>query len=236
MNIVKRAVRRGKREITKAVRLRKLQKMGLKYISPTNDYIYRTNLPENGIVIDVGCSYEAEFSLYMIEHHGLKAFAVDPTRKHQPALKKLEQQYKGMFVHLPIAISAVDGLVTFHESKENESGSILEDHVNVQNDEIVEYEVESVTIRSLLSRIGVDHVAILKLDLEGAEYELLDKTEGKDLKPFDQIFVEFHHHAIKAYNQEDTQRLVKKIVGCGFQSFSLDNQNYIFLGIPKHIY
>ena len=226
MNIMYRAWRLLKRNLKKQMRLTKIKSLGLVYVSP--NFIYRVPLSEGGIVIDAGCSYEADFSLHMIEHHGQRSYGVDPTRKHQPQLEKIEKKYKGDFTHLPFAISSSDDSIIFHESTENESGSILCDHVNVKQDQVVEYEVEAVSLKSLLNRIGVDRVAILKLDLEGAEYELLYKLSKNDLVAFEQIFIEFHHHAVEQYSEKDTDILVKRIADFGYKSYSLDDHNYLF--------
>ena len=225
MSIVKRVIKRGRRELKKASRLRRLEELGLKYVHP--NFLYHADLKKDGVAVDAGCSYEADFSQYMINEHHLKAYGVDPTRKHQPALKALEERYVDRFTHLPLAISAQNGTLTFHESAENESGSLLDDHVNVRQDQITSYKVESVTLRALSERVG-DEVEILKLDLEGAEYALLDEVSADDLTPFKQVFIEFHHHAIPEYNVSDTARLVKRIEGFGYQSYSLDDHNYIF--------
>lgn len=226
MNIVRRALRTARRELKRSMRKRRLGGLGLCYVEPT--YIYKKNLPGDGVVIDVGCSYEAEFSRHMIERHGFMAYGVDPTRKHRAALQRLEQLYKGRFIHIPLAISVNNGVLTFNESKENESGSILEDHVNVRNDDIVTYDVDSVDINSLLGRLNLDRVSMLKLDLEGAEYDLLRNLGVEDLSPFDQIFVEFHHHAIEKYSKSDTAEIVSNLSGKGFNSYTLDDHNYLF--------
>ena len=194
MSIVKRVIRRGRRELKKAARLRKLRELGLIYVHP--NFLYHRELETDGIAIDAGCSYEADFSQYMIKEHQLRAYGVDPTKKHQPALEQLEEHYGDRFKHLPLAISAESGTLTFHESAENESGSLLDDHVNVRQDQITSYEVESVTLRTLSERVGADQIEILKLDLEGAEYALLEGVKAEDLTPFKQVFIEFHHHAI----------------------------------------
>ena len=226
MHFVQRAIRKVRRIIKKFFRLRKARREGLVFVEP--NFIYLPQLSEDSVVIDAGCGYEADFSLYMIKQHGVKSFAVDPTRKHRKALSVLEEKYKGHFLHLPFAISAVDGTLTFHESKVNESGSILEDHINVRQDETISYEVEAVSIKSLLKRIDAVQVDILKLDLEGAEYDLLKAIQEEELLPFKQIFVEFHHHAFSHISEAETQRIVKRISKCGFNSFSLDDHNYLF--------
>lgn len=226
MNIVQRIIRRGRRELKRIARQRRLEELGLTYVHP--NFLYHSDLKSEGVAVDAGCSYEADFSQYMIQEHGLKAYGVDPTRKHRPALEKLEAHYKGHFTHLPLAISAQSGTLTFHESAENESGSLLDEHVNVQQDQITSYEVESVTLKDLSERVGIDRIEILKLDLEGAEYALLEAVSAEELSPFKQVFIEFHHHAIPEYGIEDTARLVKRIESFGYKSYSLDDHNYIF--------
>ena len=229
MRFIYRVNRVIRRNVKKASRLRQFKKEGLVYIPP--NFIFFPELSSHSTVIDVGCSFEADFSIAMIEHHGAKAFAVDPTLKHRPALIKLCEKYKGRFEHLPFCISALDGVLVFYESKTNESGSIMPDHRNMLQDETISYEVTSMTLRSLLKHIGLDSVDILKLDIEGAEYDLLGKIKKVDILPFKQIFVEFHHHALPHHSESDTRRLVDKICDFGFKSYSLDDHNYLFIRI-----
>lgn len=227
LNIVRRAVRKADRSVKHAVRLRKARRTGLVYQPP--NYIYFPRFTHNSVVIDAGCGHVADFSLLLIEQYGVKAFGVDPTRKHQPALRAVEEQHPGRFMHLPLAITANGENVVFHESASNESGSILENHNNMMNDETTRYEVESVDLRSLLHRVQTNRIDIIKLDLEGAEYDLLSKAKQRDLLAFDQIFVEFHHHAIADIEPKDTLFIVSKMREQGFVSYSLDDRNYLFV-------
>ncbi len=226
MNFIKKAIRTISRKLKKRFRLIEARRKGFKYEAP--NFIFFPNLSSNSVVIDAGCSYEADFSLYMIKHYGLKAYGVDPTLKHRKALAVLEEKYKGNFMHMPLAIGAVDSTLTFYESENNESGSMLKDHVNVRQDKTISYEVEVVTLKSILPKIGVEKIDILKLDLEGAEYDLLHGINKDDLLPFNQIFIEFHHHALKQFNKTDTKRMVERICNLGYKSFSLDDHNYLF--------
>lgn len=226
MSLLSRIVGRIRRDVRKAVRLRRARAAGLVHVAP--NFLYSPRFVAGSVVVDAGCSYEADFSLYMIERHGARAFGVDPTQKHTPALRAIEKRFLGRFVHVPCAIAAVDGKLTFHESKDNESGSIFQDHVNMRHDATVSYDVEALTLKSLLRRIGAAEVEMLKLDLEGAEYDLLGAVEREQLLPFKQIFVEFHHHAVDRYGVEDTRRLVSRLADFGFSAFSLDDHNYLF--------
>ena len=226
MRFIQRVDRVIRRTFKKAWRLQQFKRRRIEYFPP--NFLFFPELNKNSTVIDVGSSYEADFSLYMIERYGAKAFAVDPTLKHRPALNKLSEKYNGRFEHISCCISASDGVLVFFESKTNESGSIMTDHHNMIRDETISYEVNAMTLRSLLNHIGLDSVDMLKLDIEGAEYDLLDKINKEDILPFRQIFVEFHHHAVQRFTEVDTRRLVNKICDFGYRSHTIDDHNYLF--------
>ncbi len=226
-----RVTRFASRTFKSFTRLHRLKKLGIHRIPP-NFLFVRDLITPNATVIDVGCSYEAEFAVAMIERYGAKAVAVDPTSKHRPALAKLADKHGQRFQHVPFAISSCNTTLTFYESRTNESGSILPDHVNAARDEVTSYEVRTLTPIALLDHLGLDSADILKLDIEGAEYELLQSIRADDLAPFRQIFIEFHHHAVQRYSEADTRLLVEKLRGYGYTSYSFDDHNYLFLRRP----
>jgi FkbM family methyltransferase len=200
--------------------------LGIKFLAP--NFIFMDKLDSKSTVVDVGCGFEADFSVAMINHYQLKAFGIDPTKKHQEKLRQIEEQHKGHFTHLRYAISQVEGKITFRESAEHESGSMLTDHVNVLNDTIIEYEVDSITLNQIPLKAGVHPIDILKLDIEGVEYELFNHITTEDLAAFQQLFVEFHHRSIRRFSRKDTRRIVKKIQTLGFKAITLDGDNYLF--------
>lgn len=203
----------------------KFRNLGLRFHKP--NFIYQDFLNENSRIIDVGCGFEADLSMLMIEKYGLTAFGVDPTKKHAPFLKELEAQSKGRFHHLPYAVSKDNQTLSFFESKENESGSILNEHTNIKNDEIIMYDVESLSLKELVKKTGSTSVDLLKLDIEGAEYELLKNVSKEDVAPFKQIFIEFHHHCTD-YSIKETEKIVQHLSEKNFKVFTRDNHNYLF--------
>ena len=226
MSILSRILRKIMRDTRRGVGVFKARKQGLEFIAP--NFVFWPRLSPDDIVIDVGCSYEADFSVLMIERYGARSFGVDPTRKHRNALAALEEKFLGKFIHLPVAVSSLNGELVFHESDINESGSLMDNHINVISDKIKSYSVESMTLPSLVKACGVERVSILKLDIEGAEYQLLADIKLSDLDAFDQVFVEFHHHAVSDFTISDTQSIVNRMNEFGFKSFSVDEHNYLF--------
>ena len=228
MHYVHRGFHAVHRILMKAVRRIWFRTKGIQYIPP--DFIFFI-YPENKkrlTVIDVGCGSIAEFSKNMIERYDAKCIAVDPTLKHKSALSDIARTYGDRFIHIPFAVCANDEILTFFQSNLNESGSIMTDHANIIRDEGISYEVRGITPTALLKYLKLEYVDILKLDIEGAEYELLERLDTNELMPFEQIFIEFHHHAVERYTKIDTRKIVNKICGIGFKSYSLDNHNYLF--------
>ena len=225
MGYFKRTVNYIKKHVRKYYGIKRANKLGISVYPP--NYIYFDRLNDKSIVVDVGCADDADYSVHIISQHNCIAYGVDPTRKHFASLRKLEQKYANAFFHLPYAVANQSGQLIFHESATNASGSILNDHINVKKDKVNSYPVEAVSINDLKLKIG-KKIDILKLDLEGAEYELLKNINPADLDNIEQIFIEFHHHCVDTYSIKDTQVLVKKIEGYGFKSFSADNHNFLF--------
>jgi len=225
MNILKRGQLKIHRTITRPLNLIKMKRLGIEFLPP--NYVFFDIFNENSVIVDVGCGHEAEFVKHMLDKHKLKAFGIDPTRKHSLTLKQLEELTSGKFQHLPIAVSKENTIITFYESMQNESGSILLDHTNVRKDELVTYDVESVNLNELVRRIGATTIDFIKLDLEGAEYGLLEKISEKDVSPFKQIFIEFHHHCTD-HTINETNRIVQRIRNNGFAVYTLDYHNYLF--------
>jgi FkbM family methyltransferase len=212
--------------LLKLIKSNKYKKLGLSGFEP--NYVFFDRLNEKSNIIDVGCGFEAEFSVTLINKHNLKAFAVDPTHKHAPYLKKIEDKYPLNFKHLQYALSAENGSTVFYEAEHCESGSLLNSHKNVLNDNITEYNVTLIDLPELLKITGLKKVDLLKIDIEGAEYTLFNDKNIEALKFVDQLFVEFHHISVKNYSNKDTLNIVKKIENAGFDSFCNDGLNYLF--------
>jgi len=191
------------------------------------NYLYVGAFGKESVVVDVGCGFEAEFSRHVIEKYGVRALGVDPTRKHAPFLAELAKRTNGRFQHVPLAVAPRSGELTFYESRQNESGSFLTSHTNIRHDDVTAYKVEAVGLNELSRKLGVQSVAYLKLDLEGAEYGLFDGLSEEDLGPFTQIFLECHHHCTE-HTFAETKQLVRVICKAGFSVFTLDRHNFLF--------
>ena len=149
---------------------------GIHYAPP--NYIFKGNFQKSSVIVDVGCGFDADFSMYMINKYGLRAIGIDPTLRHKDSLSVLSEKMNGRFSHELLAVSTVDGKILFNESEDNVSGSILSEHKNVSRDKIKKYEVESISLSKLPEHLGLSKIEYIKLDLEGAEYEIIKNIKA----------------------------------------------------------
>jgi hypothetical protein len=116
--------------------------------------------------------------------------------------------------------------MTFYEATDQISGSLFDGHVNASR--AISYAVTSMTLQDLVAHIGVSRIDVLKLDIEGAEYDLLAKQDDEWFRNIGQIIVEFHHHCIKAFSLDDTKRAIERLTLLGYHSYSVDGINFLF--------
>lgn len=222
-------LRNIKKKISFFIYLRQLKnysKLNNLEFVPDNILYYPTKKMEN--IFDCGCSKDAELAIALMNKYKAKVFCVDPTKKHSIHLRELEKKHNNL-KYLQYAIVAVSRKLQFHESINNESGSISKKHQNIKKDIIKSYEVEGLNLLSLINKVNVSEVDYIKLDLEGAEYDLINSLKENDLAPFKQIYIEFHHFCIEEKSYNDTVKCVSKIRDMGFKVYSLDFRNFLFV-------
>jgi FkbM family methyltransferase len=71
-------------------------------------------------------------------------------------------------------------------------------------------EVSTITLVDLLKKYNWEECDLLKVDVEGAEYEIFDSVSSDDLKKFKYLLIEFHN------NQGRVKSLIQKIKEAGF--------------------
>jgi FkbM family methyltransferase len=89
--------------------------------------------------------------------------------------------------------------------------------------------VECLTLETLTRRLGHTTLALLKLDIAGAEYMVLRRLLASTLRPA-QLLVEFHHH-LPGMSEEQTEGLVDSLRTVGYRLTCVDatGRMYSFL-------
>jgi len=107
--------------------------------------------------------------------------------------------------------------VPFYLSKNQEASSLNKELVKGHGlvDEGSQVNVRMTTLKEVCSLFDLTKIDLLKIDIEGAEYDLLENLSKEDFKKIDQISVEFHDF-IDPELRERTEKCIKKIRSHGY--------------------
>jgi FkbM family methyltransferase len=178
-------------------------------------------LNKESIVYSFGVGEDMSFDEQVIANFGCTVYGFDPTPK---SIKFVEG--KGPIEHytfLPVGIFDEDGVKRFFlpDNADYVSGSFLEkktENVAEANSVVVPVKKFSTIVREL----GHTRIGVLKLDIEGSEYSVLDDIFESGI-PIDQICIEFHHR-FKGVGIGMTQEAISKINKNGFLIAGISDQ------------
>jgi FkbM family methyltransferase len=145
-------------------------------------------IDHRSVVYSFGIGEDVTFDLALIERFGLTVHAFDPTPR---SLRWVEAQQltPGLVVH-EYGLAARDGPVKFFPpANPNHVSHTVLGRATTEQDAIT---VPMKRLETIMGELGHDHIDLLKLDIEGAEYEVIEKLEPSATRP-GQILVEFHH-------------------------------------------
>ncbi len=196
------------------------------FIEP--NYYIVNNLNATSLTFDIGTGNDANLSQDLIKKFALKSYGFDPTIRHYESLKQVEKETNGRFTLFNFALSDKIGEAPFYESEDNISGSFSTDHVNIKRDKVIKYKVKTTTLKNIFSIVSVEHADIIKIDIEGEEYKVIDSLNKELSDKVSQFIFEFHHHCIDKYSILDTLKSIKRLQSFDYRYYSEDGINYLF--------
>jgi FkbM family methyltransferase len=95
-------------------------------------------------------------------------------------------------------------------------------------------EIKCESLSDILRRNSLSRVDLLKLNCEGAEYEILYSTPKECFDTIDEIRMEYHGHKTAKYNLED---LMSFLEGFGYETTHLykykDDEGFLWMKKPN---
>lgn len=131
----------------------------------------------------------------MIEKYGTVHHGWDPTPTAEDFFTKRPPP-KGFTFH-KYGLGTSDGNITLKLPKGNQdSYTVMEYHQKAKPGTVTS--VQMLSLDSMLRRAKHSKLAILKIDIEGAEFDVIDDWNAKNYSiPADQVLVEFHQRYFK---------------------------------------
>lgn len=162
-------------------------------------------LGPDSVVYSVGIGCEVSFDKALIAAHGLHVHGFDPTA--EAARYVASQAMPPNFHFHPYGLSAADGeleIQAIRKPTDNYRAATVLDIGKGEGDTI---RVPMRSLTTIMRELGHDHVDVLKLDIEGGEYPVLEGLLAGDM-PIRQIVLEFHPHLI---NMQRHGRMIGRV-------------------------
>ena len=182
-------------------------------------------LSSGSVVYSVGIGDDVSFDLALIDRFGLVVHAFDPTPESHRWLA--DQVLPAAFVAHELGLSDRDGVIPFY-AHENEEWIA---HSTIRSAHTLATGVELPVRRlvTVMDELGHERVDVLKLDIEGAEYEVIDDLVESGAE-VDQLLVEFHHRFDRLTPQL-TRRAIRRLNEYGLRIFHVapNGDDYSFI-------
>jgi FkbM family methyltransferase len=147
-------------------------------------------LPRGATVVDVGANIGV-FSVFAARGGAGAVIAVEPFAKNAEYLERnLELNGCAGVRVVRGALADRDGAVRLYLGDRGVTHGLFAIHGETTTPPSVE--VEAWTLRTLMDRLGVDRIGLLKMDCEGSEGLVLRSAPGGLLERIDRVAMEFH--------------------------------------------
>lgn len=185
----------------------------------------------------VGAGEDISFDIALAKRFKGEIFIFDPTPRAidycNNTLKNLDQEVAKKITFFPHGVWSEDTNIKFYtpENKDHISHSIL----NLQK--TGDYFTAQVkTLKTICTELSIDQIDILKLDIEGAEYEVLKSIKLLNV-PIKQICVEFDElfNPLDQHYKSRIKEAIDRLYQLGYRIAQVDYPgNYTFLHEDYH--
>lgn len=191
-------------------------------------------LNRESIVYSFGVGDDISFDLSLIQRTGATVFAFDPT----VVLADLNSRFDipSSFHFYAWAAACEDGEMILYPRVEH--GRVSKTMYTLMENAHVKTQARQVparTIKSIANEFEHQKIDLIKIDIEGAEYGVIEDLLKSHLRPT-QILIEFHHrHA--GFSKHDTLNCIQEMRKAGYKIFSCSDliREIAFMHESQHL-
>jgi len=179
--------------------------------------IQKDSIDKDSKIISAGIGNDISFDLSIINKYDCNVIAVDPTPRVSDWLAT--QDLPPNFSYLPVGIAGYDGETKFFLPANSEHISHSQKPSNGNDGDFIIVPV--VTIKSLLNKYNWKFIDLLKMDIEGFEYDVINDFLLWNIH-VRQLLVEFHH-GMYGFTNTDTMNAIDLLNEKGYRIFSISS-------------
>ena len=176
-------------------------------------------LGEFSIVYSLGVGDNIDFDLALIKRCQSNVYAFDPTPSSQSFVGQDDRPRQ--FHFQAWAAAGDDGTLTLYPRvlRGGKLSEMMYTLVPEHSSGDSGVEVPAYTVATLVEKLGHSRIDLLKMDIEGAEYDVLDDLLESSIRP-GQLLVEFHHRFVENGLQR-TADVIARLQSEGYRMFSV---------------
>ena len=213
------------------LRRRKLRQLGIEPVPCDSATLYggdhgwvvdKSSIDSESIIYSVGVGSNIDFDLKLIDSLGVTIHAFDSTPRSIEWVKK--QNLPNKFIFHPVGLAAENGFMNFYPPAKSTSThfSPVDRYRNTDN----EIKAPVKNIDTIASELGHKKIDLLKMDIEGVEYEVIKALPDSEVI-INQILIEFHH-MYKDISISQTVEAINTLKNLGFELFNISQRTYEF--------
>jgi len=182
----------------------------MRLVSVRGHHIWPAPLTKDSVVVDAG-AHRGEFSAEMSRRFGCRCHLVEANPRLVETLS-----ITGAESITTAALAGRDGRGRLHVSENPEASGLFD-----AGSATTSVEVETISLATFMRRLGLTRIDLLKLDIEGAEFDLIASTPNQILQRINQITVEFHDFKPAFRNRELFEKARSRLESMGFDCCNL---------------
>lgn len=179
-------------------------------------------LRSSSVIYSFGVGNNVAWELDLIRRFGVTIHAFDPTPE---CVVWVEQQGLGdSFRFHPVGLAAVNGTARFLRPAKAGRFNYIPDHEGLDSAAGCFVECPVRTLGQFREDLGHDRIDVLKMDIEGGEYAVLEDVLAEAPE---QLLIEFHHN-LPSIEFARTQAVLADLRATGYRIFDISRRGLEF--------
>ena len=202
----------------------------MNYYEFFDDKIYDDlDIKNRNIVFDIGANIGL-WTAYILNQGAKKVYAFEPNKLAIDQLNHNFSEYENVEI-IPKGVYYKRTKIPFYIDSEN---SLISSVVS-GNDKVMSYEIDTVTINEMILKYNINEIDLLKMDIEGAEFDIFDNISKETISKINSMLIEYHDFYF-ADGSHKVDNLVTQLENFGYMVTRPVGVKYIFATKTKRKY
>lgn len=181
----------------------------------------KMDIHNKNVVFDIGANIGL-WTAFILEKGAKYVYAFEPNKL---AISQLKNNFKNneKVSIIPKGIYHEHTKIPFYVDATN---SLISSVVN-GDDKVLAYEIDTLTIDDVITSNNIDKIDLLKMDIEGAEFDIFDNITVETMNKIDSLLIEYHDFYFSDGDRK-VDNLVRELEDFGFHVTKPEGVKYVF--------